>query len=94
MAFSKIKNLNLENLKREKMNSGIYKLLNRNKKVIYVGVSNKLKHRLFAVLYGRSDYAQIRGKMKIKNNSKYYQIMYIEIKKARKLEKELKKSYF
>lgn len=90
MKFSKIKKLNLENLKKEKMNSGIYKLLNRNKTVIYVGVSNKVKHRLFAVLYGRSDYVQIDGKMKIRNSTKYYQILYTDIKNARKLEKKLK----
>lgn len=91
MTFSIIKKLDLANLKKEKMKSGIYKLLNRNKKVIYIGVSNKLKHRLFAVLYGRSDYVQIPGKMKIRTSAKYYQIMYMDIKKARKLEKKLKK---
>jgi len=94
MTFSKIKKLDLENIKKEKMNSGIYKLLNRNKKVIYIGVSNKAKHRLFAVLYGRSDYVQVQGKMSIRNKTKYYQVLYTNIKNARKLEKELKKLYF
>lgn len=91
MKFSEIKKLDLDHLKKEKMNSGIYKLLNRNKRVIYIGVSNKIQHRLFAVLYGRSDYVQIDGKMKIRNSTKFYQIKYMEIQKARKLEKTLKK---
>lgn len=91
MPSSNIKKLNLENIKKEKMSSGIYKLFNRNKKLIYIGVSKILQHRLFAVLYGRSDYVQIKGKMRISNSSKFYQVQYIPIGKARILEKKLKK---
>ena len=92
MKFSNPKRLNLENIKMERMSSAVYKLLNRNKTIIYVGVSTQLQHRLFAVLYGRSDYVQISGKMKIRNSTKYYQVVYTNIEKARLMEKKLKKS--
>ena len=91
MAFSSIRKLSLENLKKEKLQSGIYKLLNRNKKVIYRGVSKIMQHRLFAVFYGRSDYVQVPGKMRIKNSTKFYQVQYLPIGKARLLEKKKKK---
>lgn len=91
MKFSNHRKLNLENLKKERLSSGIYKLLNRNKKVIYVGVSHQLQHRLFAVFYGRTDYVQISGKMSIRNSTKYYQVIYMEIGKARVYEKKIKK---
>ncbi len=91
MKFSNPKRLNLENVKKERMSSGVYKLLNRNKRVIYIGVSTQLQHRLFAVLYGRSDYVQIAGKMKIRNSSKFYQVVYTSIESARSIEKKLKK---
>ena len=91
MRFSKPKKLSLENLKKERLSSGVYKLLNRNKTVIYVGVSHQIQHRLFAVLYGRADYEQILGKMKIRNASKYYQVIYTNIENARSLERKIKK---
>jgi len=90
MKFSNLRKLSLENLKKEKLNSGIYKLYNRNRKLIYIGVSNILQHRLFAVFYGRSDYVQIKGKMRIKNSSKFYSVLYTNIKNARFIEKKIK----
>jgi len=92
MKFSNPKKLSLSNLKKERLSSGIYKLLNRNKRVIYVGVSHQIQHRLFAVLYGRSDYVQISGKMTIRNSTKYYQVIYMDIGKARLYEKKLQKN--
>ncbi len=91
MKFSGPRKLNLENIKSEENLPGVYKLLNRNKKIIYVGVSKRLQHRLFAVLYGRSDYVQIPGKMRIRNSARFYQKMYTNILNARMIEKKLKK---
>lgn len=86
--FSNPKKLNLKNLKKEKMRAGTYKYLDKNKKIIYSGVSKKVQHRLFANFYGRSDYAQIPQKAKIRKKTIYYQVKYTPIKNARKIEKK------
>lgn len=88
--FSGYKRLKLDNIKKEKMNAGVYLIFNKNKKLIYSGCSKILKHRLQAILYGRSDYVQIEGKMKIKNSAQYYKVLYITIKKAREIERNYK----
>ena len=70
------------------MKAGTYKLLDKDKKLIYAGVSNKMQHRLFANFYGRSDYSQIPKKRQIRKKSKYYQVRYTNINNARKIEKK------
>ena len=93
MRFSKLKKINLENIKKEKYQPGVYKLFNKNKKCIYVGSSQRLKHRLEAHLYGRSDYRQVNGKMKLHKEHIYYATCYCDIYCARGYEKKNKKNY-
>jgi len=91
MKFSKIKLINLENIKKEKFSPGMYIILNRKKKRIYVGSSKRIKHRLEAILYSRSDYVHVNSKRILKKNAVYYQTSYMDIAKARKSEKNMKK---
>jgi len=90
LRFSNLKRLNLINVKKERHESGIYKIYNRRKNLIYVGTSTKLKHRLEAHLYGRSDYRQVAGKMELLKQSYYYATAYTDIHTARRTERNIK----
>ena len=78
--FSSPRKLTGENIRKEKMQAGTYKLLDKNKKPFYAGSSKKVQHRLLANFYGRSDYAQIPKKSKIRSKTKFYQVKYTPIK--------------
>ena len=88
--FSKLKRLIYENIKKEQYRSGVYKIYNRNKKCIYIGVSHRIRHRLEAHLYGRSDYRQVAGKMELLKQSYYYATAYTDIHTARRTERNIK----
>ena len=90
--FSKLKRLIYENIKKEQYRSGVYKIYNRNKKCIYIGVSHRIRHRLEAHLYARSDYRQVPGKMKLHKESYYYGVCYCGINTAREKEKRNKRN--
>jgi len=86
MRYSQSKRINTENIGKEKERPGVYIIQNRNKSDIYIGVSENLKHRLQAILYGRADYNQIKKKKKLRRNASYYRRAYTNIEKARKIE--------
>lgn len=90
MKYSDIKRINTENIGKEKRKPGLYILLNSRKNPIYVGSSTQLKHRLKAILYGRADYNQVQEKRKLRKKASYYKRAYMEIDKARKIEKKKK----
>jgi predicted GIY-YIG superfamily endonuclease len=90
--FSGLKRLTYENVKKEKYRSGVYKIYDCHKKCIYVGVSHRIRHRLEAHLYARSDYRQVRGKMKLHKESYYYSVCYCSINTAREKEHSLKRN--
>lgn len=77
------------------MRAGTYKFLDKNRRTIYAGSSKKVQHRLLANFYGRSDYATIPQKAKIRKKTKFYQVKYTNIENARNIEhnsqKRLKK---
>ncbi len=91
MRFSSAKKINFENIKKEKKESGLYIILDKNKKELYVGSSKNIQHRLEAIRYGRADYVQVDSKRILRKNAVYYKTLYTSIKKARKKEKGLKK---
>lgn len=90
MRYSEPKPINTENIGKEKRKPGLYVLLNKNHEEIYIGSSTQLRHRLKAVLYGRSDYAQVQGKQQIRREASYYERAYTPIQKARRIEKRRK----
>ena len=74
------------------MAPGIYKLYDRNRRIIYTGSSHQIGHRLEAVLYGRADYAQVPSKAWLRRAVRYYSVRYMGIETARKEEKKSKKN--
>ena len=87
-----IKAINLENIKKVNSAPGYYYLYDKNKKRIYIGNSHNLQHRLFALLYGRSDYVQVKSKVILRKKAKFFLVKYMTIKAARKIEKKKKKN--
>lgn len=92
MRYSEPKKINTENIEKEKRQFGIYILLNRYKNPIYIGTSTQLKHRLKAILYGRSDYAQIKEKKELREEAFYYKRAYTSEAKGRKIENRRKEN--
>ena len=91
MRYSELKPINTENVGKEKRKPGLYILVNQYGNEIYIGSSTQLRHRLKAVLYGRSDYAQVPGKQKIRKEATHYKRAYTPIEKARRIEGRRKK---
>lgn len=87
-----MKAINLENIKKVAGAPGNYYLYDKNKTRIYIGWSKNLQHRLFALLYGRADYAQVKSKVILRKQAKYFLVKYISISGARKIEKKKKKN--
>ena len=87
-----MKAINLENIKKVAAAAGNYYLYDKNKTRIYVGSSKDLQHRLFALLYGRADYAQVRTKAILRKKARFFLVKYIKISSARKIEKKKKKN--
>lgn len=90
--IKKMKAINLENIKKVSPAPGNYYLYDKNKKRIYIGWSKNLQHRLFALLYGRADYAQVKSKFILRKEAKFFLIKYVSIAVARKIEKKKKKN--
>ncbi|MCS3901047.1 hypothetical protein [Methanococcus voltae] len=89
--FSGFKKFNKINLGKEKRNEGVYKYYNQDKTLLYVGVSNEVKLRLLSAYYGRSDYAVLENKKKLRQNIAYYKVKYCGLDQARKIEHRIKK---
>jgi len=85
-----MRKITLDAIKSVSKKAGYYYLYNRNKKKIYIGVSHDLQHRLFALYYGRADYAQIKGKDKLRRAAFFFSVRYMSIAAARKFEKSHK----
>ena len=67
--------------------SGFYTLYDRNKKPIYYGTSKVIKHRLQS-FYQRDDFKVNKTKKVLRGKIKYFEVRYLPIEKARKLERK------
>lgn len=88
--FSDRKKFDKENLKEERREPGCYLYLDSRGNPIYIGVSHKVRHRLKAAFYGRSDYEQVKKKKQLRDRIVYYKTMYTPIDRARKHEHNMK----
>ncbi len=88
-----MKKINLENIKKVAAAAGYYYLYDKNKNRIYIGWSKNLQHRLFALLYGRADYAQVKSKMILRKQAKYFLVKPTSLKVARIIEKKNKRKF-
>jgi len=88
-----VKPINSKNINGEKYAPGYYTLYDSNKKRLYVGSSKRIKHRLQALLYGRSDYRQLPHKAELRKKAAYYSVAYNgAVQKNRKIEKKKKEN--
>lgn len=80
-----MKSFNLSNINKEKKAAGYYVYYNRDRRKTYNGSSKNIKQRLFAVYYGRADWAQIPAKIQMRKNKQiaFYDVQYMPIKNAR-----------
>lgn len=81
-----IKRWRLENIMLEKDKQGTYVYYNERKVPIYAGHASQVRQRLLAAWYGRSDYAEVRGKKTLRALIRFYKVDYRRIEFARKLE--------
>ena len=91
MRYSDPRRLKYSEVKNEDNESGIYKLLDKDRNVIYVGHSKCLRHRLKAVMWKRADYDQVDGKHDLHREAEFYSRAYTDLERARRIERKLKK---
>tara|TARA_B110001454_G_scaffold209673_1_gene223397 strand:+ start:147 stop:425 length:279 start_codon:yes stop_codon:yes gene_type:complete len=84
-----LKKLNKDNTSKLKNNSGLYYLHNCEGKKVYVGTSKIIKHRLQSY-HEKDDFSVNRTKKKLRENLCFFDVQYMNIKKARKIEKQKK----
>jgi excinuclease ABC subunit C len=70
---------------------GIYRLYNRNGTLIYVGHASKLRHRIQSY-HERDDFKAHPTKRQVRNKIASYSYSTMPEKKARKIEKQVKKN--
>ena len=87
------KRFNQTNIDMEMNKPGVYIYYNSKGTPIYTGSSIRVKNRLIALFYGRSDYAKVEGKTTLRSNVAYYQVQYLPIAKCREVEKKRKVRY-
>ena len=83
------KKLNKEEIKEIKNKPGIYKIFSCDNKLLYIGRSKILKHRLQSY-YQKDDFTVNKTKKKLRKESCKFTFRYMTDKKARKIEKKLK----
>ena len=88
-----MKRFNQANINGEMNKPGNYRYYNSKGTVIYTGSAIKVRNRLIALFYGRSDYAKVEGKSTLRANVAYYQVQYLPIAKCREVEKKRKIRY-
>jgi len=76
--------------------SGIYKIYDKRKKLIYVGISKNgkhsgLKHRLQSYTQ-KDDFKEHRTKKALRSDARYFKYKTMRISKARRIENRLKKN--
>ena len=80
----------MDNINKETEEPGYYRLYDQDRKEIYIGSSNRIQHRLFALFYGRSDYATVKTKKALRKKAKFYYVQYTDINNARRTDREEK----
>jgi len=84
--------LNKDNIKGLENKSGIYKIYSCDNKLLYVGRSKIMKHRLQSY-YQKDDFTVNRTKKPLRKiKCKKFVVRYTTDKKAREIEKKLKKN--
>lgn len=86
-----MKKINKENTSKLKNNSGLYYLFDCSGKKVYVGTSKILKHRLQSY-HEKDDYSVNRTKKNLRKDLCFFDSKYMNIDKARKIEKQKKKN--
>jgi excinuclease UvrABC nuclease subunit len=84
-----MKKLNKDNTSELKNNPGLYYLHNCEGKKVYVGTSKIIKHRLQSY-HEKDDFSVNRTKKKLRENLCFFDVQYMNIKKARNIEKQKK----
>lgn len=84
-------NLNKSNVSKINNKSGIYKIYDKKGKMVYVGTSKIMRHRLQSY-YQKDDYSINRTKRALRPDAKQFTYSYMKIAQARKNEKRIKKN--
>ena len=74
--MARLKAINSNNILGEAFRPGRYVLYDSHKRPIYTGSSRRVRHRLEALLYGRSDYATVATKRALRMKARYYHVIY------------------
>lgn len=85
-----MKRFNQTNINGEMNKPGTYVYYNSKGTPIYAGSAIKVRNRLVALFYGRSDYDAVKGKSTLRGNTAYYKVEYQPIAKCRQVERKRK----